>query len=76
MTPDEITLQQAQGDIAANRDSTAVAADPDVILSLSKDAPQPRTRLWIDGAYADAASGETYDDVDPATGETFARIAS
>jgi len=34
------------------------------------------TRLWIDGRYADAASGETYDDADPATGETIARVAN
>jgi aminomuconate-semialdehyde/2-hydroxymuconate-6-semialdehyde dehydrogenase len=45
-----------------------------VILSSSKDAPA--TRHWIDGAYAAAASGETYDDVDPATGEVFATIAN
>jgi aminomuconate-semialdehyde/2-hydroxymuconate-6-semialdehyde dehydrogenase len=32
-------------------------------------------RMWIDGAYADAASGESYDDVDPASGEVFARVA-
>jgi aminomuconate-semialdehyde/2-hydroxymuconate-6-semialdehyde dehydrogenase len=32
-------------------------------------------RMWIDGRYADAASGETYDDVDPAGGDVFARVA-
>ncbi|HEY0614173.1 MAG TPA: aldehyde dehydrogenase [Candidatus Elarobacter sp.] len=46
-----------------------------VILSPSKDEPAPATRLWIDGAHTDAAGGATYDDVDPATGEAFARIA-
>lgn len=34
------------------------------------------TQLWIDGAFVDAANGERYDDVDPASGEVFARIAS
>ena len=33
-------------------------------------------RLWIDGASVDAADGATYDDLDPASGEVFARIAS
>jgi aminomuconate-semialdehyde/2-hydroxymuconate-6-semialdehyde dehydrogenase len=32
-------------------------------------------RMWIGGAYADARSGETFDDVDPATGDVFARVA-
>ncbi len=34
-----------------------------------------QARLWIDGAYADAADGAAYDDVDPASGAVFARIA-
>ena len=34
------------------------------------------TQHWIDGAPSDAASGETYDDVDPASGEVFARVAN
>jgi aminomuconate-semialdehyde/2-hydroxymuconate-6-semialdehyde dehydrogenase len=33
-------------------------------------------KLWIDGASVDALDGATYDDVDPAAGEVFARIAS
>lgn len=33
-------------------------------------------RLWIDGKYADAADGATYDDVDPASGDVFARVAA
>jgi len=37
--------------------------------------PPSTTQLWIDGAYADAADGATYEDVDPASGEAFARIA-
>ncbi len=32
-------------------------------------------RLFINGEYCDAASGETYDSVNPATGEVVARIA-
>ena len=34
------------------------------------------TRLWIDGGYVDAARGATYDDLDPASGEVLARVAS
>jgi aminomuconate-semialdehyde/2-hydroxymuconate-6-semialdehyde dehydrogenase len=34
------------------------------------------TEHWIGGARAASANGETYDDVDPATGEVFAKIAS
>ncbi|MEO7039286.1 MAG: aldehyde dehydrogenase [Candidatus Elarobacter sp.] len=33
-------------------------------------------KLWIDGAYVEAEGGTTYDDVDPASGEVFARIAN
>ncbi len=33
-------------------------------------------QLWIDGMRVDAADGATYDDVDPATGEVVAPIAS
>ena len=35
-----------------------------------------QAKLWIDGASVDALDGATYDDVDPAGGEVFARIAS
>ena len=39
-------------------------------------APQVlAAKLWIDGRSVDAAGGGAYDDVDPATGEVFARIA-
>jgi aminomuconate-semialdehyde/2-hydroxymuconate-6-semialdehyde dehydrogenase len=31
---------------------------------------------FIDGRHAPAACGEWLDDVDPATGETYARVAS
>lgn len=39
------------------------------------DTPLAAARLWIDGASVDALDGATYDDVDPASGEVFARIA-
>lgn len=32
-------------------------------------------RMFIDGAWCEAASGETHDAVNPATGEVFARVA-
>ena len=32
-------------------------------------------QLFIDGQWCDAESGETFDDINPATGETLARIA-
>ena len=35
-----------------------------------------RTRAFIDGAYADAASGETFDDVSPIDGAVIARVAA
>ncbi len=35
-----------------------------------------RNRLWIDNAWEDAASGETFPDVDPATLEVLADVAS
>ncbi|HEV3089018.1 MAG TPA: aldehyde dehydrogenase family protein, partial [Candidatus Elarobacter sp.] len=46
-----------------------------VTLSAPKGDRQLVTRHWIDGAYAGAADGATYDDVDPASGEVFAQIA-
>ncbi len=47
------------------RDSRSLAAGLDI-----------RTQAWIDGAYVDAASGETFACVNPATGEELARIAA
>jgi aminomuconate-semialdehyde/2-hydroxymuconate-6-semialdehyde dehydrogenase len=47
----------------------------DVTLSLSKGEPVAVARMWIGGAFADAADGATYDDVDPASGHVFARVA-
>jgi len=36
----------------------------------------PRTGVFIDGQFRDAQSGETFDSVNPATGELLARVAS
>ncbi|MGD0050917.1 MAG: aldehyde dehydrogenase [Vulcanimicrobiaceae bacterium] len=36
----------------------------------------PTTRLWIDGRSVEALDGATYDDLDPASGEVVARVAS
>ncbi len=47
------------------RDSDRLAAGLDI-----------RTQAWIDGAYVDAASGETFACVNPATGGELARIAA
>src|ERR1700674_3391911 len=35
-----------------------------------------RGRAFIDGEYVDALSGETFDDVNPVTGETIAQVAA
>ena len=37
---------------------------------------QIRTRAFIDGKYLDAASGQTFDSVNPATGKLLARVAA
>ena len=34
----------------------------------------PKQQLYIDGGYRDAASGETFDTLNPATGETIAQV--
>ena len=34
-----------------------------------------RNQLWIGGEWADAASGDTFEDVNPATGEVIVRVA-
>ncbi|RDH80543.1 aldehyde dehydrogenase [Mycolicibacterium moriokaense] len=36
----------------------------------------PRTEIYIDGKYRAAASGATFDSVNPATGEVLARVSS
>ena len=38
-------------------------------------APVARTRLWIDGDFVDAASGATFECVNPRDGVAFARVA-
>src|SRR5579872_621983 len=37
---------------------------------------RPRTQLFIDGAFVDAQSGETFDDVGPRDGSVIARVAA
>jgi 4-(gamma-glutamylamino)butanal dehydrogenase len=37
---------------------------------------EPRSRAFIDGEFVDAASGETFDCINPATGEVLARVAA
>ena len=34
-----------------------------------------RTKAFIDGKYVNAASGKTYDSINPATGKLLAKIA-
>jgi hypothetical protein len=36
----------------------------------------PRTGIFIDGRYRDAHSGDTFESINPATGQLLARIAS
>ena len=36
----------------------------------------PRTGVFIDGQFRDAQSGETFESINPATGELLARVAS
>jgi len=43
---------------------------------VSATAVDVRDRAFIDGAYVDAASGETFDCINPATGEVLARVAA
>jgi len=40
------------------------------------EAEPMETRLFIDGAFVEAATGATFESVDPASGETIARIAA
>jgi len=39
-------------------------------------AIQPRTQAFIGGRYVDAASGETFDNINPATGQLLNRVAA
>ncbi len=43
---------------------------------MTRAAPAFEARLFIDGAFADAATGETFSTRDPATGETIAEVAA
>src|SRR3954471_10643791 len=43
---------------------------------MSATAVEIRDRAFIDGAYVDATSGETFECVNPATGEVLARVAA
>jgi 4-guanidinobutyraldehyde dehydrogenase / NAD-dependent aldehyde dehydrogenase len=47
-----------------------------VSATLDRAALDIRTRAFIDGEYVDAQSGETFDCVNPATGETLAPVAA
>ena len=40
------------------------------------EAEPMETRLFIDGAFVEAATGATFESGDPASGETIARIAA
>jgi gamma-glutamyl-gamma-aminobutyraldehyde dehydrogenase len=54
------------------------AAEPTTLAQWSDLAADvtPRTGIFIDGQFRDAQSGETFESVNPATGELLARIAS
>lgn len=49
---------------------------PDTLAALEADLAAKPRQLFIDGAFVDAASGETFDVENPATGSNFARVAS
>ncbi|WP_126173696.1 aldehyde dehydrogenase family protein [Altericroceibacterium xinjiangense] len=49
---------------------------PDTLNSLRSELESKARKLFIDGEFVAAASGETFDVTDPATGETFASAAS
>ena len=44
--------------------------------TVDRPALDLRTQAFVDGAYVDAVSGETFDCVNPATGETLAAVAA
>ena len=54
------------------------AAEPTTLSHWSDLAADvtPRTGIFIDGRSRDAESGETFESVNPATGELLARVAS
>lgn len=47
----------------------------DMLAALRRDFADRARRLFIGGEFVDAASGETFDVVDPATGQVFASAA-
>src|SRR5580700_9320542 len=52
-------------------------AQPDTISWHERArALELRTQAFIDGRYCDAASGATFDSINPATGKLLARVAS
>jgi gamma-glutamyl-gamma-aminobutyraldehyde dehydrogenase len=57
---------------------TTAIAEPATLAQWTDLAIQvkPRTGIFIDGQYRDAQSGETFESINPATGERLARIAS
>jgi gamma-glutamyl-gamma-aminobutyraldehyde dehydrogenase len=57
---------------------TTAIAEPTTLAQWTDLAIQvkPRTGVFIEGQYRDAQSGETFESINPATGERLARIAS
>jgi 4-(gamma-glutamylamino)butanal dehydrogenase len=57
---------------------TIAIAEPTTLAQWTDLAIQvkPRTGIFIEGQYRDAQSGETFESINPATGERLARIAS
>jgi 4-(gamma-glutamylamino)butanal dehydrogenase len=57
---------------------TTAIAEPTTLTQWTDLAKQLnlRTGIFIDGQYRDAVSGDTFDSINPATGELLARIAS
>src|SRR6266536_3380794 len=56
----------------------AVATSPEGTMQERLRRPDPMTetyQLLIGGEFVDAASGETFDSIDPSTGEPFAKVA-
>ena len=51
------------------------AVPSQMVLSEMAQNLRPETRLFIDGKFQDAASGKTFETVNPATGKVIARVA-
>lgn len=56
----------------------AIAAEPSTLAQWTDLAGgvSPRTGIFIDGQFRDARSGQTFDSINPATGELLAAVAS